>query len=129
MILFHFHEIERFKKNIKRKIIILIIVLEIWFRSKIMHRNPHLSITSPYTFSLRTWTVPLTSSQIQAAVNYRSPEERLAMFSQLELWLANTIRLQVVEQGDMGDMEDPQQTARCVHIVYRGIENVCTVML
>ena len=42
------------------------------------------------------------------------------MFSQLELWLANTIRRQVVEQGDMGDMEDPQHTARCVHIVYRG---------
>ena len=42
------------------------------------------------------------------------------MFSQLELWLANTIRRQVVEQGDMGDVEDPQHTARCVHIVYRG---------
>ena len=87
----------------------------------IMFLSLHLTIASPYISLLfRTWTVPLTSSQIQAAVNYRSPEERLAMFSQLELWLANTIRQQVVEQGDMGDMEDPQHTARCVHIVYRG---------
>ena len=82
---------------------------------------PHFTITSLYIlFLFRAWTVPLPSSHIQAAVNYRSPEERLAMFSQLELWLANTIRRQVVEQGDMGDMEDPQHTARFVHFVYRG---------
>ena len=64
---------------------------------------------------VRTWTVPLTSSHIQTAVNYRSPEERLAMFSQLELWLAASIRQQGAELGEAGDMEDPQHTARCVH--------------
>ena len=84
----------------------MIIVFQICFRSIIMSLCPNLTIASPYISLLfRTWTVPLTSSHIQAAVNYRSPEERLAMFSQLELWLANTIRRQVVEQGDMGDME------------------------
>ena len=76
----------------------------------IIQRFPSL-----YHFSfVRTWTVPLTSSHIQTAVNYRSPEERLAMFSQLELWLSASIRQQGMEQGEAGDMEDPQHTARSI---------------
>ena len=44
------------------------------------------------------------------------------MFSQLELWLAATIRQQLVEMGEAGDMEAPQHTARYVHyILYRRI--------
>ena len=61
----------------------------------------------------RTWTVPLTSSHIQAAVNYRSPEERLEMFGELEVWLARALRQQMMEKGEQEEQESPQETARC----------------
>ena len=35
------------------------------------------------------------------------------MFSQLELWLAATIRQQLVEMGEAGDMEDTAHSQVC----------------
>ena len=40
------------------------------------------------------------------------------MFSQLELWLAATIRQQLADMGEAAVMEDPQHAARYVHYNY-----------